>query len=360
MPEERQISFFEKLLKGDIEFAISFWIYAVLVPVASWCFLYFIAYEVNNTLFILLFAAVFLFTVLSWIGAWKASRKYTGPSIWRYIFNLVFLAFVLLLLYIPLSDYYLPEPAEIQETEPFTSKEPSDEKPFDSNCNVAGLTLDGDLYTYFFEDSSNSDIVSADSVIYDLETAQFEPSIEVILMEIDSPGGSPVAAQEITDVIKKNITKPVVVRIRETGASAGYWVASAADHIFASKLSTVGGIGVTMSYVDENLLNNQQGYTFNEINSGIYKDSGSPEKKLTVEERALFQRDIDIVHKIFVDEVAQNRNLDVAVVQSLADGSTMLGEMAKEKGLIDEVGLHSDVLTFIKETYQIEPNVCWF
>jgi protease-4 len=235
----------------------------------------------------------------------------------------------------------------------------SEEAGFGPECNVAGLTFEGELLTYPIDDPAYTDVDSADSIIYELETAEADPNIEVILLEIDSPGGSPVAAQEITDTIKKTITKPVIVRIRGIGASAGYWVASAADRIFASKMSDIGSIGITMSYLDEALLNEQSGYTYNEINSGKYKDSGSSQKELTAEERALFQRDVDIMYQIFIDEIAQNRNLSQEEVKALADGATMLGEMAKEKGLIDEVGMHSDVLNYIKETYQIEPNVCW-
>jgi protease-4 len=65
------------------------------------------------------------------------------------------------------------------------------------------------------------------------------------------------------------------------------------------------------------------------------------------------------MYQIFIDEIAQNRNMSQEEVKALADGATMLGEMAKEKGLIDEIGMHSDVLDYIEKTYQIEPNVCW-
>ena len=358
MPEEKNSGFITKLLNGDIEFAISFWIYSIFIPIASFCFIYFVAYKLNDFLFIILFSLIFLYTSLAWIGTWKASRHYEGKALWRYTFNLLFIGLILFLLYIPVSQQLGFGLINFQQDD-YLAEGESEEATFGPECNVAGLTFEGELLTYLTDDPSYTDVDSADSIIYELETAEANPYIEVILLEIDSPGGSPVAAQEITDTIKKTITKPVIVRIRGIGASAGYWVASAADRIFASKMSDIGSIGITMSYVDEAILNNQSGYTYNEINSGKYKDSGSNQRELTAEERAMFQRDVDIMYQIFIDEIAQNRNMSQEEVKALADGATMLGEMAKEKGLIDEVGMHSDVLNYIKETYQIEPNVCW-
>ncbi len=229
----------------------------------------------------------------------------------------------------------------------------------DPECTVAGVPLQGDLYTYGSVDEMGSTVISSEDVMYYLESAEMAENISVILLEIDSYGGTPVAAEEIAEYIKKSVTKPVIAQIRQAGMSGAYWAASASDMIFASALSDVGSIGVTMSYVDNSISNEEGGYTFNEINSGKFKDSGNPEKPLTEAEREIFQRDVDITFDAFVRAVAENRQLDIAEVRGMADGSSMLGEMAKDRGLIDRIGGIHEVKEYIKDTYTVEPTVCW-
>lgn len=230
----------------------------------------------------------------------------------------------------------------------------------DDSCNVAGVILHGDLYTYGVDDpESPSDSTSAENLIYHLEQAEQLSNIDVILLEIDSYGGSPVAAEEVVATLQNYVTKPVVAQIREGAASAAYWIASASDVIFASALSDVGSIGVTASYLDEHELNLKEGYTFNQINTGKFKDTGNIEKPLTQEERALFQRDVDIIFEAFLKSVAENRGMEIDRVRALADGSTMLGEMAKENKLIDEIGGIYEVLDYIEANYDIDPVICW-
>ena len=227
-------------------------------------------------------------------------------------------------------------------------------------CTVAGVQFHGDLYTYYDPElQSTDDIASSEDISYYLSLAEDTPNIEVILLEIDSYGGTPVASQELADTLQTYVTKPVVVQIRQSGLSGAYWVASAGDYIFASALSDIGSIGVTMSYLDESKLNEKDGYTYNQISSGKFKDSGDPQKVLTAEEKAIFQRDVDITHAAFVTAVAVNRGMDSEAVRSLADCSSMMGEMALENGLIDEVGGYYEILDYIEGAYGVDPMVCW-
>lgn len=231
---------------------------------------------------------------------------------------------------------------------------------YTEDCNVARIKLHGELRTYYdYESQSVDDVATSEDITAQLAEAEASPYIKTILLEIDSGGGSPVAAQEIADAIEFGVSKPVVAQIREMGASAAYWVATAADHIIASPLSDVGSIGVTMSYVDYGKYNQNEGYTFNEINSGKFKDSGTSDKILTIEEAAIFQRDVDIIFEHFKNVVERNRGLSEEKVAAIADGSTVLGQMALEKGLIDQVGGYYDTLDYILNLQDIEPVVCW-
>ncbi len=234
----------------------------------------------------------------------------------------------------------------------------------DTNCNVQGINIHGSVVTYTSNDSYNDndkvmyDQTSADSVLYYINNAQEKDNIKAIVVEVDSPGGSPVAGEEISNAIK-NSNKPVVAYIRDLGASAAYWAISSADRIFASKNSNVGSIGVTQSYLS-NVGNNQKnGYSYVQLSSGKYKDTGSPDKVLTTDEKSLLLRDINIMYENFVKAVSENRGLTVKAVKSFADGSTVLGTKAKELGMIDSIGGLPEVQNYLETKIGEKPDICW-
>jgi len=104
-----------------------------------------------------------------------------------------------------------------------------------------------------------------------------------------------------------------------------------------------------MSYLDNTKQNQAEGLTYNQLSVGKFKDSGNPDQPLTAEEKELFMRDIKILHENFIKAVAENRNLDIEKVGVMADGSTMLGDMAIENGLIDRIGSFDEVEEYINE-----------
>lgn len=231
------------------------------------------------------------------------------------------------------------------------------------NCSVTGINLHGMIVTYIPPHSEsdtlfNYDSVASENVIGAIKEANKDPKIKAIVVEVDSSGGYPVAGEEISDAIK-NSGKPIVGLIRETGASAAYWAISSADKIFASKNSDVGSIGVTRSYLSNVEKNKKDGYTFEQVSIGKYKDSGSPDKPLTSEEKALFLRDSNIIYENFVKAVSQNRKITINEVRSFADGSTVLGEKAKSLGLIDQIGGINEVEKYLEEIIGEKPEICW-
>src|SRR3989344_1076548 len=161
-----------------------------------------------------------------------------------------------------------------------------------TDCNVLGINLHGQLVTYIPIDMSDSllkdtDLVSSDTVLYYIKQSKEDEKIKAILVEIDSPGGTPVAGEEIANALKSS-SKPTVVFIRQTGLSAAYWAATGAGRIFASKNSDVGSIGVTTSYLDNVNKNQKEGLNFVQLSTGKYKDTGNPDKLLSQEEMKSF------------------------------------------------------------------------
>src|SRR3989344_219933 len=230
-----------------------------------------------------------------------------------------------------------------------------------SSCNVLGINLHGDLYTYVPESNddelmSNKDVVGSEEIMGLLESAEDDENIKAVIVEVDSLGGYPVAGEEVANAIKAS-SKPVVAFIRQSGTSAAYWAITTADQIFASKNSDVGSIGVTTSYLDNVSKNEKEGLKYIQLSAGKYKDAGSPDKTLTDEEKTLIIRDLKIIHENFIQDVSTNRNIPIEKVQAIADGSSILGERAKELGLIDSIGGYTEVKNYIEEKIGEKPEV---
>lgn len=206
----------------------------------------------------------------------------------------------------------------------------------DGSCNIAVLPVEGAILP--FASYGEFSLITTPTLVRNfLADVAEDPFIDGILFEINSPGGTPVAAEQISEMIT-DLTIPNISLIGDMGASGAYLVAASADKILASAMSDVGSIGVTMSYVENSKQNEEEGLTFVELASGKFKDAGNPNKALTEEERARFQKDIEVVHNEFVSQVALLRGKSIDEIKALADGSAMPGARALEVGLIDGIG----------------------
>lgn len=195
--------------------------------------------------------------------------------------------------------------------------------------------------------------VSSSQIVDFIKQADENKEVKVILLEINSPGGSPVASDEIAAAVKK-AQKPVVALIRETGASGGYWIASAADHIIAHRMSLTGSIGVVASYLEFSGLMDKYGVGYEQLMAGEVKDMGTPFKKMSEQERVIMQKKLDVLHDYFIDEVAANRKLSREKVKKMATGEVYLGVEAKQLGLVDELGDYTTAEEYIKKTYTLD------
>lgn len=163
-----------------------------------------------------------------------------------------------------------------------------------------------------------------------------------VILELDTPGGSVLASEEITDALarfKRETKLPVLAWMRGTAASAGYYISAPTDHIVASAHTFTGSIGVILEYYVLEELASDIGVEAVTIKSGKLKDIGNPLRKATPEERELFQTIIDEAYDAFVDVVATGRKMDEDEVRRLADGRIYTGRQAKELGLVDTLGL---------------------
>lgn len=231
-----------------------------------------------------------------------------------------------------------------------------------ASCNVLVSTMNGYLATYTTDataDELESDVASSAYIVDAVQFAERSPQIKAFLLSIDSSGGDITTGEEVANALKA-LDKPSVALIRSIGASAAYWAATGADTVFASRISDVGSIGATASYLDETIKNARDGYTLVELASAPHKDAGSPNRPLTAEERATIISDLKKIHEVFVDEVATNRNLEREKVAELANGLTYLGMDALEYGLVDKLGDLTAAISYIEEQIGEPVELCWY
>lgn len=169
---------------------------------------------------------------------------------------------------------------------------------------------------------------AAEQLIMELEAVQNNPAVQSIVLHIDSPGGQVGGVAELAGHIKHRIIKPVVAYVGDMGASAAYWIASAADMIIANETAEVGSIGVvmTMRRGSDNQI---------EIVSSV-----SPKKRPdpnTDAGRAVLQARADNLADVFVNTIMANRGMTRDQVLSIG-GDVVIASKAVDLGLIDDIG----------------------
>lgn len=201
--------------------------------------------------------------------------------------------------------------------------------PHTALVEVSGLIAEG-------EDANANDIVSS------LRKAFEDEGTKGIILRINSPGGSPVQAGYVYDEIKRLRSLypeiKVYAVIGDLGASGGYYIAAAADEIYADKASLVGSIGVISSgfgFVD---LMQKLGIERRTITAGENKAFMDPFVPLKDEEKTFWESVLKTTHDQFIAQVKAGRGDRLKSDESLFSGLIWTGEQAKELGLIDGLG----------------------
>ncbi len=194
---------------------------------------------------------------------------------------------------------------------------------------------------------ANQTDASADSVVSGLRAAFENDNTAGIIVRINSPGGSPVQAGYINDEIVRLREKypkiPLYAVITDICASGGYYVAAAADKIYADKSSVVGSIGVLMNgfgFVDTM---QKLGVERRLLTAGEHKGLLDPFSPENPEEISHVQKILDRIHQQFIDAVKRGRGDRLKEDASLFSGLIWTGEQSIELGLVDALGSSSYV-----------------
>lgn len=207
-------------------------------------------------------------------------------------------------------------------------------------------------------------VASSTQIIDFIQQAESDPLIEAIVFDINTPGGSAVASDEISRYIEFS-SKPTVSLIREVGASGGYWIASSTKHIIANPLSITGSIGVIGSYLQFEGLFEEFGIKSERFVAGDLKDLGTPYREISDSEREILQSKLDLIHQDFINHVTLKRNLSSDNIKVISTGEFFIGKQAYEIGLIDELGSWQELEVYLNNLeidptyrkYEVEPSL---
>ena len=183
------------------------------------------------------------------------------------------------------------------------------------------------------------EITESKKLIEQLEAFRDRDDIKAIVVRVDSPGGAVGPSQEIFDAIRKlREKKKVVASMGSTAASGGFYIAAAADRIYANPGTLTGSIGVIFQIPNVEGLMKWAGVQMNTITAGKLKDTGNMFRTMSEEERAYLEAMLEDVHQQFIEAVAEGRGMKVDEIAPYADGRIFTGRQAKDWKLVDALG----------------------
>lgn len=187
-----------------------------------------------------------------------------------------------------------------------------------------------------------------------LERAAADPLVKAVILRLDTPGGEVTASDIIYHEVlrfKERTGRPVIGLMMSVAASGGYYIASACDAIIAHPSTLTGSIGVISIFPSVEALMAKIGVKVNIIKSGPSKDSGSPFRDMTEDEKKIFQAVIDEYYEGFLAVVAKGRQGKIAAAElrRIADGRVYTAPQALKLGLIDAVGYFDDAFARAKD-----------
>ena len=195
-----------------------------------------------------------------------------------------------------------------------------------------GEIVDGNNY----EDGS----VYGNRLAHELRAARLDEQTKAVVVRVNSPGGSALASEIAwREMTLLQESKPVVISMGDMAASGGYYISAPADYIFADRSTLTGSIGVFGIIPNVGgMLEKRLGITFDSAATSPAASGLAGITPLSAEERKSISKGVDRVYTTFTEHVAEGRNLDLKYVYTIAEGRVWSGAMAKEIGLVDEIG----------------------
>jgi protease IV len=208
--------------------------------------------------------------------------------------------------------------------------------------NVAVIVASGEIL--FGEQPPGS--IGGDSTAALLRRALNDDSVKAVVLRVDSPGGSSFASEVISDEVQalRDAGKPVVASMSSVAASGGYMISMGADKIFASPATITGSIGVFGMFPTYQRTLAAIGVATDGVGSTPWSGELRPDRAMSDGARELFQLVINDDYDNFISDVAEDRHMDKADVDRIAQGQVWTGTDAVQNGLVDELGDLDDAI----------------
>ena len=191
----------------------------------------------------------------------------------------------------------------------------------------------------------DDETMGSENISRAIRTARLDDKVKALVLRINSPGGSSLASDVIwreVELTKK--VKPVIVSMGDVAASGGYYIACAADSIFAQPNTITGSIGVFAIIPNmKKFFNNKLGITFDEVKTGKFSEI-SITRPLSDDERLLLQAEVNNIYKTFTQKVANGRHKTPEFIDKIGQGRVWTGSEAIKIGLVDRLGNIEDAV----------------
>ena len=179
----------------------------------------------------------------------------------------------------------------------------------------------------------------------ELRASADDPLVKGIVLRVNSPGGSPAAAQEIIrDIEYAKLKKPVIASMGEIATTAAYHISSHAHVIYASPDTTTGSIGTIWTIYNYSKSLEDEGVSVDVLKSGDKKDITSTYRGLTDDERVYLQKFVDESSELFIDDVVAQRGVDRSLIE---DAGPIRGDYALTIGMVDKMGNLFDAINAV-------------
>jgi len=214
----------------------------------------------------------------------------------------------------------------------------------DNTLGVTVVRMEGTMVT---GQVSDADTIGSEVVGKELRDAADDPMVEAIVLRVNSPGGTPAAAQEIIrDLDYAKSKKPVVVSMGDMGTSAAYYVSAHADRIYANPDTFTAGIGVIWKFSDISRWMEKEGYNISIVKSGSKKDMGTTSRPISDEEQIYAQKIVNDSFENFIADVVSQRPI---ARSDIDDGRVIRGADAIGLHIVDEIGNLNDAINGAKK-----------
>ena len=206
----------------------------------------------------------------------------------------------------------------------------------------------------------DDETIGSDRIAKAIKDARLDTTVKAIVLRVNSPGGSALASDVMwREVILAKQAKPFIVSMGDVAASGGYYIACAADRIFAQPNTITGSIGVFgMMPNAQKMLAEKIGITIDTVNTNKHSDVGTIFRSVTAEEHEYIQKSVEDIYNVFTSKVAEGRKMLQASVDSIGQGRVWSGTDALKINLVDELGGLNAAITYAKQksnltTYEI-------